>query len=79
MMKPKIRKPIYRINVKIRLPNVSGREYLKNPYGDITFRKLSVHTTMHEILNKVKDKMNVDVFTSILKVYKRYQDRPLNI
>jgi hypothetical protein len=63
-MKPKIPRPKSRVTIKVRLPLASGREYMKNPYGDITFRNLSVHTRIYDICNKLCDKMNVDLFTT---------------
>ena len=72
MMKPVIKKPVTRITLKIRIPLASGREFLKNPYGDIRFRNLSVHTTIYELLKKVCDRMNVDALTTILDVYKKF-------
>jgi len=63
-MKPKRIRPVTRLTIKVRLPLASGREFLKNPYGNITFRNLSAHTRIYEICNKLCDKMNVDLFTT---------------
>ena len=78
MMKPTLKRPRTKVTIKIRLPLNSGREFLKNPYGDITFKNLNVHTRIYEVLNKVCDKMNVDMFTSILDIYKKWESHPMN-